>query len=623
MSRRERPDPRVAAVRARDRRRGRERVDAFRDDERRRGRAGGNARTRAARARSRHRPSRCRSARGSRRRAGASRASRSRPRRAAGPVRSGSEPVPRRRSTSQRSRGAAPREPARAERRRAPPARRPRRARRSGRRPCSRGRAASGVGSPRPRPASALRTERSSTPCASSGAGRARRTRRPGPRAPTAGNALDRLRRRPVGGDRHAREHAGEHRRGDRRARAPRRAPRSRGDAGAATRARRRSGRSSRAGPPPPRYAVVFDAVPADRHRAPARRAVARRSKKSQPQLSFRQAFMPPPGPRRLRLDDDRGDRGERPDAPVACGRQARGRRPRPARAGASTPASAASKRARSGSSGASPVVFSSASARRPVPQLARGDERVRVDALVRPEQPAALAATPRARAGVASSSCAKSGISVLTKSWTRSSGGGAGARPPGWKPSRSTASTVARDRRCATPANGVSGVYDTSSAVCRCCPALHAVHRPPGRLPRVVRRARPERRLVRDDPRVPADLLRALRVPEEVRVVALLPDEHEVGRGHEHGDERAALRGARERIGLHAEPAARGRRRRRPATAPRRRPRARSSRMAAPGRSSGSTSATIATCRNRPRATPRSCSRAAGSTASCSSSAS
>src|SRR5207245_9014108 len=44
---------------------------------------------------------------------------------------------------------------------------------------------------------------------------------------------------------------------------------------------------------------------------------------------------------------------------------------------------------------------------------------------------------------------------------------------------------------------------------------------------------------------------------PEQVRVVALLPDEHEMRRRHEVRDERAARRRARERIGPDAEPAA------------------------------------------------------------------
>ena len=43
--------------------------------------------------------------------------------------------------------------------------------------------------------------------------------------------------------------------------------------------------------------------------------------------------------------------------------------------------------------------------------------------------------------------------------------------------------------------------------------------------------------------------------MPEEVRVVALLPHQDEMRRRHEHGDERAAVRGARERVGLDAEP--------------------------------------------------------------------
>ena len=45
--------------------------------------------------------------------------------------------------------------------------------------------------------------------------------------------------------------------------------------------------------------------------------------------------------------------------------------------------------------------------------------------------------------------------------------------------------------------------------------------------------------------------------MPEQVRIVALLPDEHEVRRGHEVRDERAPLGRARERIGADAVPAA------------------------------------------------------------------
>jgi hypothetical protein len=55
---------------------------------------------------------------------------------------------------------------------------------------------------------------------------------------------------------------------------------------------------------------------------------------------------------------------------------------------------------------------------------------------------------------------------------------------------------------------------------------------------------------------RVAADLLRAFRVPEEVRVVALLPDEDQMRGGHELRDEFAAGSRARERRRRHAEPA-------------------------------------------------------------------
>src|SRR4051794_20284704 len=84
---------------------------------------------------------------------------------------------------------------------------------------------------------------------------------------------------------------------------------------------------------------------------------------------------------------------------------------------------------------------------------------------------------------------------------------------------------------------------------------AADAVHRPARRLPRVVRGARAEVDLVRDDVRVAADLLRALRVTEKVRVVLLLPDEHEMRGRHERRNEETAGRRTGERIGADADP--------------------------------------------------------------------
>jgi len=86
---------------------------------------------------------------------------------------------------------------------------------------------------------------------------------------------------------------------------------------------------------------------------------------------------------------------------------------------------------------------------------------------------------------------------------------------------------------------------------------ALDAVDGASSGFPCVVGGARAVRALVRDDPRVSAHLLGALSVPEQVRVVPLLPDEDQVCRGHEVGDERAAGRGARKRVRAHAEPPA------------------------------------------------------------------
>src|SRR6185436_2179401 len=75
------------------------------------------------------------------------------------------------------------------------------------------------------------------------------------------------------------------------------------------------------------------------------------------------------------------------------------------------------------------------------------------------------------------------------------------------------------------------------------------------GGLPRVVRGARAERGLVRDDARVAADGLRAACMPEEVRVVALLPDEDQVRSGHVLGDKRAPVGRAREGVRRDAVP--------------------------------------------------------------------
>src|SRR5207342_661442 len=65
-----------------------------------------------------------------------------------------------------------------------------------------------------------------------------------------------------------------------------------------------------------------------------------------------------------------------------------------------------------------------------------------------------------------------------------------------------------------------------------------NAVHGSSGRLPRVVRGTGAEGRLVRDDTRIAADLLRPCRMPEQVGIVALLPDQDQVRRRHELGHE-------------------------------------------------------------------------------------
>src|SRR5439155_26446719 len=82
-----------------------------------------------------------------------------------------------------------------------------------------------------------------------------------------------------------------------------------------------------------------------------------------------------------------------------------------------------------------------------------------------------------------------------------------------------------------------------------------YAMNRPPRRLPRVVRRARPVRGRVGNDSRIAPDLLGSARMTEQVRIVALLPHEDQMRSGHELGHEDAAGGGTGEGVGADAEP--------------------------------------------------------------------
>jgi hypothetical protein len=105
-----------------------------------------------------------------------------------------------------------------------------------------------------------------------------------------------------------------------------------------------------------------------------------------------------------------------------------------------------------------------------------------------RPAARAALepAASRASASGVAISSIAHTGTSVFTKSWTRSSGGGAGAGPPAGIPSADV-----------DTCESLSGVPFEHRQTTYAVSALHAVHGSPRRLPRVVGGARPEGALV------------------------------------------------------------------------------------------------------------------------------
>src|SRR5437879_5152866 len=107
----------------------------------------------------------------------------------------------------------------------------------------------------------------------------------------------------------------------------------------------------------------------------------------------------------------------------------------------------------------------------------------------------------------------------------------------------------------CSVSVTVVTARWYRRDSASRAGPAPDTVNRTSGRLPRVVRGARAERRRVGDDPWVSPDLLGPLRVPEEVGVVAHLPDEDQVSGSHVLRDERAPGRRTWERVRPHAEP--------------------------------------------------------------------
>jgi hypothetical protein len=82
-------------------------------------------------------------------------------------------------------------------------------------------------------------------------------------------------------------------------------------------------------------------------------------------------------------------------------------------------------------------------------------------------------------------------------------------------------------------------------------------LYRPPRRFPGVVGGARTKRALEVDNPGVATYLLGTLGVSEEIGVVPVLPDEDQMRRGHELGDESAARGRAGKRFGRNAKPAA------------------------------------------------------------------
>ena len=146
----------------------------------------------------------------------------------------------------------------------------------------------------------------------------------------------------------------------------------------------------------------------------------------------------PLPGARCLRLEHARQDLGEGAGYAVTTRVRASrhlARRARTARAARRRPTRT---RREAHLPAAAPRVFRFASSRSTLRR-----------ARARTNEPASTSASPESSprdrshsassSGVAMSSTAQTAISVFTKPWTRSSGGGAGARPAGWKPGGTT----------------------------------------------------------------------------------------------------------------------------------------------------------------------------------------
>ena len=386
---------------------------------------------RGAPGRSPRRPARCRSARGSRRTADASGGSRVRPRRRGAPGRRGAllhrgaaGPRSARRCTSA---GGDRTEGARAAR-----ARRRPRGRRTCRRPCSPGRARRAVGSPAGAAQSLAgapieRRQRSAVARGHPephGADRAGRRR----------EAVDVLCDAAVLRDRRAREDAREDsgRRGDAE----------RGDERAAvSSANPAEGEpehvpgASHQGTAPCRPTAVRPrllAPAADLHRAPARRSVPRPVVEEPAARLLAAGLHPRPVAAEPGLDDDRDERPEPPGRPLSRKQPAAVDEPRAERGSASV-ASTTARRA-GGERDAERVRERGAS--RSVERSACASARVSSSTVARTSSSPRSESHPSSAAGVAMSSRSQSGTSVLTKSWTRSSGAGAGGLPPGWKPS-------------------------------------------------------------------------------------------------------------------------------------------------------------------------------------------